>query len=465
MQITAKLWKHQERLAGFAADNKKVLWLAGVGVGKTLASLRAAELVGAKAVLVLTLKKALHNVWENEITKFVRGVDVLVLDKGTSKEKQKRLDLELTRAAAKNRTLFIVVNYETARLLNLENRFDMAIADESHRLKSPTSKQTLSLTKMLSNVPVKIAMTGTAWSERPTDVYGQVRWLIVEKRHGHPISPILGSWTQFFERYVRYNRVNGIPIVIGYKNLEELAETISPLVMELRQRDVLDLPDELDIYRWVTLPADIAEAYRAFEKQFYTQVAGGYITAPNILTNTLRLHQMTSGIYSLDGENGVRQIVQHDELVKLDETLEILEEAGNEPVVIFTNFRTDIQILSEALKGSVSIVDGAHDQYAEWWAGKTRILLANLQSGSTGLNMTRARIGIFYSLNYSRTLYEQARGRLVRPGADLKQKVVFYHILARNTVDNMLLDVLQSKGNTADELRKMIITQRKITDE
>ena len=204
MQITTDLWEHQKKMRDYALDIfdngfehdvpfdhpevRYAWWYAGCGVGKTLSSLAVMQEMGFKRVLVLTKKAAITSAWLDDVKKYTSGLDYVMLGdqvhtpagavKGSWSSKKKAGFMNHYVDSAE-RPVVVVVNYETARLIAKHLQalnFDMVIADESHKLKSHSSKQSKTLARALMRVSYKIIMTGTGWSDRPTDVYGQVRF-------------------------------------------------------------------------------------------------------------------------------------------------------------------------------------------------------------------------------------------------------------------------------------------------
>ena len=124
----------------------------------------------------------------------------MVLDEGSSADKALQLELAWynhERNVEWQREPFaVIVNYETARLLDLDAfDWDFVVADESHKLKSHDSKQSKELAWKLRNVKHKLAMTGTPWSDRPIDVFGQVRFLEPFKKGRAFGAERFGAWT------------------------------------------------------------------------------------------------------------------------------------------------------------------------------------------------------------------------------------------------------------------------------
>jgi SNF2 family DNA or RNA helicase len=102
----------------------------------------------------------------------------------------------------------------------------------------------------------------------------------------------------------------------------------------------------------------------------------------------------------------------------------------------------------------VSVLNGQHNELADWQAGKTTVLIANQASGGVGIDLTRAAYGVFYSLGHSLSDYLQAIARLHRPGQT--KKTHFYSLVAtvdgNQTVDGSVYKALESRQEVIDAI-------------
>lgn len=78
------------------------------------------------------------------------------------------------------------------------------------------------------------------------------------------------------------------------------------------------------------------------------------------------------------------------------------------------------------------------------------MLAAQLQSGAEGVDLTRARYCVFYSLDYSLGRYDQALARVHRPGQ--KHPVTYIHIVATGTVDQLVRKALTARRNVVEDV-------------
>lgn len=451
-KITTPLWNHQQRMTEFALQELNTLgyawWIAGCATGKTLTTYNLVNELGAKRTLVLTKKTIIDQAWMGNAEKFTTGFNCIPLTKGSSKDKA-----ELMWQRRNSPNSVFIANYETASLIAPEltrMKFDLVVADESHKLKTHNSKQSMRLAMALNDVPMHVAMTGTGWDDRPTDCFGQVRWLAGAYKRGKTVgSKVLGAWTNFFEEYVVYRQMDNIKIPIRYKNLDQLRRKIDPFTMYLNSEDVLTLPPEMDITREVAWTPELKRIYRDLEVEMIAENERGTVVADNVLTQALRLHQLTGGYFAAD--TGGHFVATP----KIDAVLDILDEIGRHPTVIFTSFATDVQALKPALEKQgykVKLLVGGTYEHEEFQRGEGDVILVNLSAGNAGIELTRARYAVYYSVGTSRTNYSQSRYRVRRPGSDTSKPITYYHLVLPNSVDDQLRSAMLGKGTVSDYL-------------
>lgn len=91
-----------------------------------------------------------------------------------------------------------------------------------------------------------------------------------------------------------------------------------------------------------------------------------------------------------------------------------------------------------------------------WNKGNIPLLIAHPASAGHGLNLQRGgSLMIWYSMDWSSEYYTQGVGRLVRQGQP-SPAVAVHHILARDTVDEEILDVVQGRISRQDALLKVL---------
>lgn len=482
MQIKTELWEHQQNMLDFALkrigtkeainvggfDNRGVInggfvwWLAGCSTGKTLATYKLIAEMGYKKSLIITTKAGAYSAWIKDALKHTEGIEVVT---AVGEDKiEKRLPLKINRP----HPFAYVINYESAwRIADDIQRygFDFIVSDESHKIKAHNSMQSLRIAMLAQNIPHRLAMTGTGFEERPTDAFGQVRYLDPIKKGRVLASNVLGTWTKFFDYYVRYTRVKGIPFIDGYRNQEEFRAILDNFTLFIDSEKVLNLPAVIEIERSVPMKGKIAAAYKSMQDDFYARFGDNLLVADSVLEQGLRLHQITSGYYP-HADGVASPIVEDKDNPKLQETLSILDEIGGQPTVIFTRFREDVQILKRNLEKEgygVKLLTGEVNQHAEWQDKKEgQVLIANIQAGGTAIDATRARYCIHYSIGHSRSDYLQSLARVRRTNSDLSLPVTYYRIMMEDSIDYAIQSAMTGKGELADYIKEGLTKREKL---
>lgn len=472
MKLLTNPWKHQipmhAAMVTTLKENGYGWLLAGCATGKSFTSLKIGETLGAGRILILTTVAAALGTWPAEIEKHAPGQGYLLLNKGTSKQKAAEMRKYMASTTA---TRIVIVNYETAALMADDIKamaFDYVIADESQKLKSHDSKQSINLARACAGITYKMAMTGTAWSDRPTDVYGQVRWLhpdVKGSKTAH--SRILSTWGSFQYQYCNLHDLgNGVKIVKSYKNLDKLGAILAPFTYYVNSEAVLDLPEKQQIFRDVELTGELKRLYRELEAELFAEFGPDYLVADNKLVCELRLHQLTGGFvqpYAIDSVGryvpaaAATAVPDKSADAKLAALNDIMDEIGNNPVVIFTQFKADVGKIKASMEKrglTVKLLTGDTKQHVEFQAGQGDVLIANIQAGNAGITLTRARYVIYYTVGSSRTMFDQSEWRVRRPDSkhDKSLPVVEFFIRMTGTIDDVLWQRMTTKAALDNEV-------------
>lgn len=441
---TAPLWKHQEAMLKWCSTLSSSLLYSGMSTGKTAVALRYMEQFNGLRLVISPAKPM--PVYHEDINKFydILPYNLFILDNtyGNAKERYKFLhSLELTNSV-------VVLSYEIAAKLPLHKlSISAVICDEGHRLGSWSGKQSRVLAQSCKDVPHKLVMTGTTFEDGYERIYGVCRWLdpVIPER-GYPQARLFGHYNDFLDRFCIVREKNHIKYITGYKNLGELANLIKPFTLHMRTEDVIDLPDLVIRSYPVELSSETRKAYDDLHDDAIIEIPDSEdaVIAPHILARMTRLQQIVaSGKLETEEKN----ILYFDIQDRLDTLEMLLDEIGNEPVVIFTRFKYDIRLIEKLVKRankSYSILDGSINQVDNWLKGATQVLVVNIAAGSEGLRLERAHHAIIWSLGYSLKQFRQAIARLRRHGQ--KSKTVFVHTLvADGTIDQDIYDALSRK--------------------
>jgi len=306
-----------------------------------------------------------------------------------------------------------------------------------HRLKAPGGKASRYVARLGQTARFRLGLSGTPMPHSPLDVYAYFRF----------IDPSIFGWS-FHKVRQHYAVMGGYQNhqVVGYRNLDELNRKFYSVTFACG-KDVLDLPAEVHITYTCQLGAEARKVYRSLERDLIAEVQAGEVTAANALVKLLRLQQITGGYIRTDDGNDV-QI----DSAKMNLLRDVLEDiAPNEPVVVFCRFHKDLEavnrVADETGRRSLEL-SGRLDELKRWQAGEAPVLAVQIDSGGVGVDLTRARYAIYYSLGFSLGSYEQSLARVHRPGQT--RPVEYIHLLAEGTVDEKVMAALARRSDVVN---------------
>ena len=448
-RVKAKLFAHQKDAYDFALDafekGKAVALLADMGTGKSMMTIAITGTLeadkGVKKMLVVC-PKSIVGVWEDEFRKFADYRYALTVLDGTMEKK--RSAFNYMQGAALQ---IIVVNYESCWRLESEItkwKPDLIVCDESSKIKTPSASQSKALHRLGRQSKYNIILTGTPITGSPLDIFSQYKFLD---------DSIFG--TSFYLFRNRYAILGGYQnrMIVGYRHLDELVEKVHSIAFRIKIEDAVDLPPFIDKTQIVPLEPPAQSIYRMIEKDCYAELAGGEVTARNVLTQLLRLAQCTGGFIRNDSMGTAEQVSS----AKLEALEDIIETCLSEEkkVVVFARFVPEIEAIAAMLKkkkiGYAQIYGATTDRADQVKKfqedAEVKVFIGQLQTTGMGLTLTAANVAVFYSLDFSYANYEQSRARIHRIGQ--KQKCLYIHLVGKGTVDEKILNALKHKGDIA----------------
>jgi len=312
-----------------------------------------------------------------------------------------------------------------------------------HRLKAPGGKASRYLARLGKAARFRLGLSGTPMPHSPLDVYGYFRF----------IDATIFGWS--YNRFRQHFAVMGgyqNHQVVAYNNLDELNRRFYSVTFACG-KDVLDLPPEVHITYTCHLGSEARTIYHSLERDLIAEVRSGEVTAANALVKLLRLQQITGGHIRTDDGRDVQIDSAKPNLLR-----DVLEDIDpQEPVVVFCRFHNDLdavnRVADETGRRSLEL-SGRVDELKQWQAGAAPVLAVQIDSGGVGVDLTRARYSIYYSLGFSLGAYEQSLARIHRPGQT--RPVEYIHLLADGTVDQKVMDALARRADVVNSvLRQM----------
>jgi len=335
----------------------------------------------------------------------------------------------------------------------LNSRRCLMAIDESTTIKTPTARRTKNIISLGKKARYRRILTGSPITKNPLDLYTQCEFL----------DPWLLDFTSYYAFRNRYAemktmhlRGRSIQVVSEFKNLGELSETVKNFSYRVLKEDCLDLPPKNFIKRHITLTPAQKKLYEQMKKAAMAVLNGKVTTTMTVLTQLMRLHQITCGHFTADDGS-----VQEVESNRLNELMSILEETEGK-AIIWANYQRDVAQIIEHIEkkyGEGSIVDyygltpqeDRQDNIRKFQnKPECRFLIGTPQTGGYGITLTQANTVIYYSNGYDLEKRLQSEDRAHRIGQ--KKTVTYVDLICEDTVDEKIVKALRDKINIASEV-------------
>ncbi len=450
--LVPKPFEHQPVTAGFLLSNPHAYCLNGIGTGKTLTAAWAADYLmqvkaGRKAIIIAPLS-SLERAWADTLFYHFRHRKAVVLH-GSAARRKKLLAQPYD---------FYIINHEgigvVEKELALRDDIDIWIIDELAEYRNKQTAKWKSLNALLwpdpkTKRPPKPwvwGLTGAPRPQEPTDVYGQCK-LITPNTVPKYFSTFRNLTMEHQSVYVWTERPEANKIVF---------EAMRPSIRYKRD-DCLDLPGELHSQRDVVLSAEQTKHYKELNRELYTEIKGGRISAVNEGVKRSKLLQIACGVvYDLDGKPH-----EIDAGTRVEELLKLIEQC-NEKVIVYVPFTEVTNMLQREISKhwSCAVVYGdvpkhERDQIFGDFQQKPdpSVLVAHPQCMAHALTLTEASTIVWYAPIDSNKIFEQANGRITRPGQKYVANIIG---LAGSAIERKMYKRLETRQSTQGILMDMV---------
>lgn len=401
-----------------------------MGLGKTAATLHAL-LELPKPVLLIGPIRVIENVWMQEAKEWPETSGLkFSLVRGTPKEREKALEAEAD---------IYLVNPELMEPALKAREYKTLVVEESSQFKNPSTKRFKLLRKYLKGFENRIILTGTPSPNSLMDLWSQVFLLDRGVRLGT-------SFYAFRNRFFYQADYMGYTFEPHARSEEEITKCISDIIFRVESKGVLPPREVLKNRVHVTLPPAARKKYDQMAKEAFTKLAESTVTSATAATTLMKLRQMASGlVYDDEG----KATLIHGEKIKAVES--ILAETGS-PVILVYQFKHELAEIKKAFPQGREFETSLMD---DWSAGKVPLLFLHPQSGGHGLNLQHGgHTMIIYSASFSYEHMSQTMARIDRQGQE--SPVVFHFLVAQDTVDELILDVLENKETIQTNVLNLI---------
>jgi SNF2 family DNA or RNA helicase len=448
-------FKHQRTTSAFLTLNPRAFVLNDIGTGKTLSAYWAADYLmlhrKLRRVLVVSPLSTLDRVHGDAIFQNFIHRNFAILH-GTASTRRRLFQHAFD---------FYIVNYEglaaisetykeNGRMVSklLRDDIDLILIDEFAAYRNGQTQRWKLLKRLVQPSQWVWGMSGEPTPNEPTDAYSEVKLINPAKVERYPSFRSFQTETMHQINQYRWKAKD---------NATDAVHAIMQPAIRFTRDECLDLPPCLYETRTVELSAAQQKTYKELAKEMVAMVKGGKVTALNEGVLMMRLVQVASGV-AYDVAHNHLEIDCGPRLAALEE---IIEEA-NTKVIVFVPFIGNITFLEKALgkrwRTATVYGDTSHHSRSEifrLFQGERdpKILVAHPGCMSHGLTLTEASTIVWWAPVTSNETYEQANGRINRPGQ--RNNMLVVHLTATK-IERAIYKRLEEKQKLQGLLLEMV---------
>lgn len=459
---------YQKKAVKFLLEHAAAALFLDPGLGKTSITLGAIKLLKKKKVLSKVLLiaplRVCYNVWpvESQLWTDFHGLRVCVLH-GPNKDEllKTEADIYVINPEGLDWLLQVkkvrVVSPKTGKVITkveVDIRrwkklgFDTLVIDELSKFKHTTSLRYKAMKLVLHTFRRRWGLTGSPASNGLLDLFGQCYMLDQGRTLGQYI-------THYRMKYFNPSR-DGFNWIIREGADQEIYKRLSPLALRMDADDYLDMPEVIENNIRVDLPDDVREIYDRLEEDLIAKINAKVVVASTAAAASMKCRQVANGGIYLDQE--VKALVKLPKskrewlnlhTAKVDALEDLVEELQGSPLLVAYDFGHDLDRLQARFPKAAFACDYNMKQFSEleasWNRGEVPLLFGHPQSVGHGLNLQQSGHHVcWHSMTWDYELYDQFIRRVRRQGNRAK-KIFVHHIIARGTIDEVILGALKAK--------------------
>ena len=464
-KFKTKPYAHQLTALEKSWNKENFAYFMEMGTGKTKVLIDNVAMLYDKGkidgALIIAPKGVVKTWYEQELPTHlpdhIENVSVL-WQPNITKTQQEKLDTLFEIDTALHILIMNVEALSTEKGVKFATKFinshkTMMAIDESTTIKTPSARRTKNIISLGLNAKYKRIMTGSPITKNPLDLYTQCEFL-------DPWLLDFASYYAFRNRYAEMKtmhlRGRSIQVVDGFQNLGELSDKVKDFSYRVLKEDCLDLPPKNFIKRHISLTADQQKVYKQMKEEALAILNGKVTTTMTVLTQLMRLHQITCGYVTAD--DGSTQEVESNRMTEL---MSVLEETEGK-AIIWANYQFSVGDIIKNITKKFG-----KDSYVHYYGltpqeirqenivkfqtdPNCRFIIGTPATGGYGITLTAANTVIYYSNGYDLEKRLQSEDRAHRIGQ--KKNVTYIDIIAEDTIDEKIVEALRNKIDIASQV-------------
>ncbi|MBR2631758.1 MAG: DEAD/DEAH box helicase [Bacteroidaceae bacterium] len=437
-ELNATLRPYQED--GYRWIARLNSWGAGalladdMGLGKTIQTIAFLLLKKENGPSLIVAPASVVPNWKTEMERFAPMLRVHILNYAANRRQT------IDQATAGD---VIVATYGillSVQDLITQKSWNVACLDEAHIIKNRGAKTSAAAMKI--QACNRVMLTGTPVQNHLGELWSLFQF----------VNPgLLGTYEHFSRKFI-------IPIENHHDRdrQQQLDQIVHPFMLRRTKQAVLnELPDKTEIYHSVQLSREELAIYESIRIRTEKMLReSGNTLSVNVLAEITRLRQAACTPQLIEP----KWTGDSSKVTALLELLQGVIEGGNRALV-FSQFVSFFDIVRSQLDhigipyyyidGSVPMRQRTEmvDAFQE---GKRPLFLISLKAGGLGLNLTAANYVIHLDPWWNPAIEQQATDRAYRIGQH--QAVTVYHLVSKNTIEEKIIRLHQTKRALADTL-------------
>lgn len=405
-----------------------------MGLGKTIQTIAFLLLKKEEGPSLVVAPASVAPNWKTELEKFAPTLNVQILNFAQQREQV------INDAKAGD---VVVATYGI--LLSIQEvitkkHWNVACLDEAHIIKNRGAKTSAAAMKIEADN--RVMLTGTPVQNHLGELWSLFQF----------VNPgLLGGYEHFSQKFI-------VPIE-GYQDKEkqeQLDRIVHPFMLRRTKQAVLkELPEKMEIYHSVELSHEELAIYESIRVRAEKMLkAAGNDLDLNVLAEITRLRQAACSAQLIEP----KWTGESSKITALVELLQGVIEGGNRALVFsqFVSFFDIVRKELDRLGMKYFYIDGSvpvkkrTEMVKAFQGGENPLFLISLKAGGLGLNLTGANYVFLLDPWWNPAIEQQATDRAHRIGQT--QAVTVYHLVSKNTIEEKIIRLHQTKRNLADNI-------------